>query len=65
MALDPALAGALKAATKESGQPDAVANRLLAWLTQMSDQDLSRDARGQFYDEVRQALVLPEAGDAD
>jgi len=65
MALDPALAGALKAATKELGQPDAVANRLLAWLTQMSDQDLSRDARGQFYDEVRQALVLPEAGDAD
>jgi len=65
MALDPALAGALKSATKELGQPDAVANRLLAWLTQMSDQDLSRDARGQFYDEVRQALVLPEAGDAD
>jgi len=65
MALDPALAGALKAATKELGQPDAVANRLLAWLTQMSDQDLSRDARGQFYDEVRQALLLPEAGDAD
>lgn len=65
MALDHALSSAIKAATKELGQPDAVANRLLAWLTRMSDQDLSRETRGQFYDEVRQALVLPEAEDAD
>lgn len=65
MALDPALAGALKTAAKEAGQPDAVANRLLAWLTQMSDNELSRDARGQFYDEVRQALLLPESQGED
>ncbi|MCL6250088.1 hypothetical protein M3P36_03355 [Altererythrobacter sp. KTW20L] len=65
MALDPALAGALKAAAKEAGQPDAVANRLLAWLTNMSDSELSRDARGQFYDDVRQAVLLPGADDAD
>ncbi|MBV2149038.1 hypothetical protein KRZ98_12185 [Sphingobium sp. AS12] len=65
MALDPALAGALKAAANEAGQPDAVANRLLAWLTHMSDSELSRDARGQFYDAVRQAVLLPGAGNAD
>ncbi len=65
MALDPALASALKTAAKEAGQSEAVANRLLAWLTQMSDQELSVDARGAFYDEVRQALTLPEANDAD
>ncbi len=65
MALDSALSEAVRTAAREAGQADAVANRLLAWLTQMSDSELSRDAKAQFYDEVRQALNLGDAQDAD
>lgn len=66
MALDAALTEAIKSATREEGQSDAVANRLLAWLTQLSDSELSRDAKGQFYQAVLDAVQLStEADDAD
>ena len=65
MAIDPALSIALKAAAREAGQGDAVANRLLAWITQMSDNDIGRDAKANFCEEARQALELPEMQDED
>jgi hypothetical protein len=64
MALDPALADALRAATAEAGQPEGVAKRLIAWLTHMSDGELSRETHAQLYDETRQTLKLEEGGDA-
>jgi hypothetical protein len=65
MAIDPALSSALKAAAMEMGQGDAVANRLLAWITQMSENDVAREAHAKFCDEARQALSIKEAQDAD
>lgn len=66
MALDTALTEAITRAAQEEGQGNAVASRLLAWLTQLSDQEISRDSKGQFYQSVLDELVLPaEADDAD
>ena len=65
MALDPALSDALRQATREAGQSDAVANRLLAWFTRLSDEELSREASAQFYGEVRSELKIDGAADAD
>lgn len=66
MALDTALTEAIKTAAREEGQGDAVASRLLAWLTQLSDSEISRDSKAQFYQAVLDALALPvETDDAD
>lgn len=66
MALDAALTEAIKTAAREEGQDDAVASRLLAWLTQLSDSEITRDSKAQFYQAVLEALTLPEeADDAD
>ena len=66
MALDPALAGRVsKLRQRRLGNPMRSPTGLLAWLTHLSDSELSRDARGQFYDDVRQAILLPGAEDAD
>jgi hypothetical protein len=65
MALDRALSNALREATREAGQADTVASRLLAWLTRLSDEELSREAGAKFYDEVRAELKVDGAGDAD
>lgn len=64
MALDRALTDAVRAAAREADQPDAVASRLLAWLGKLSDGELSREGNAQFYDELRQSLLI-EAGDAN
>lgn len=65
MALDPALADALRQAASEAEQPEAVAKRLAAWLARLSDGQLSREASAQFYDEVRQALTIEGTNNAD
>lgn len=66
MALDAALTEAIKTATREEGQGDAVASRLLAWLTQLSDSEISRESKAQFYQAVLESLNLPaEVDDAD
>jgi hypothetical protein len=65
MAIDPAISSALKMAAKEVGQGEAVANRLLAWITQMSENDVAREAHAKFCDEARQALGIKEVQDAD
>jgi hypothetical protein len=65
MALDPALSDAVRQAASEAGHSEAVAKRLLAWLTQLSDGDLPREANAQFYDKVRQAIAMQGAADED
>lgn len=65
MALDPALSEALQQASQEAGQSKAVANRLLAWFTRLSDEEMTRETNAQFYNQVRSELKLDGAGDAD
>lgn len=65
MALDPALKAALRRASKEAGQSDAVANRLLAWFSRLSDEEVARETNAQFYDQVRGELKFDGAGNAD
>lgn len=62
--LDPALVEAINEVVAEERQPKSVALRLTAWLTQMSEGDLSRDEHTQFLDNVREAISV-EVGDAD
>lgn len=65
MALDLALIEAVKEAASEAGHPESFAKRLLAWLTRMSEGELSRESDAQFYADVRNALVSEGAGDED
>lgn len=63
MALDPALIQGVTEAASEAGHPPSLAKRLLAWLTHLSDGDLSRESNAQFYADVRKTLE-PE-GESD
>jgi hypothetical protein len=65
MALDPALSDAIAEAARTSGQPQAVARRLLAWLARLSDGELSRGANAEFYESTREVILLKEAEDED
>lgn len=65
MAIDPALSDALRQAASEAQQPEAVAKRVIAWLTQLSDGSLTRDANAKFYEEVRQVIAVEGAENED
>lgn len=65
MALDPALEEALRRASKEAGQSNAVASRLIAWFTRLSDEEVSRERNAQFYDQVLTELKIDGANDAN
>lgn len=58
MALDTALAAALREAVEESGQPQALSLRLEAWLQAMTEGDDTREDQAQRYDDVREAVQL-------
>jgi hypothetical protein len=58
MALDAALAAALKEAVEESGQPRALSLRLEAWLQAMTEGDDARENQAQRYEDVREAVQL-------
>jgi hypothetical protein len=60
MALDNALAAALKEAVEESGQPRALSLRLEAWLQAMTEGDDARENQAQRYEDVREAVQLEE-----
>ncbi|WP_334162679.1 CxC ATPase DNA modification system associated small protein [Phenylobacterium sp.] len=62
--LDPALVEAISDVVAEEQQPKSVALRLTAWLTQMSEGDLTRDENTQFLENVREVIAV-EVGDAD
>lgn len=57
MALDPAMEEALKEAVKEAGQPEAVGKRLVAWLTHLSEGQVSREGSAKFYEELMDVVV--------
>ena len=58
MALDTALAAALREAVEESGQPRALSLRLEAWLQAMTEGDDARENQAQRYEDVREAVQL-------
>ncbi|WP_019566296.1 CxC ATPase DNA modification system associated small protein [Agrobacterium sp. 10MFCol1.1] len=60
MALDNALAEALREAVDESDQPRALSLRLEAWLLAMTAGDDSQEAQAQRYEDVRLAVQLEE-----
>lgn len=59
--LDKALVEALGEVVKATGQPQSVGQRLLAWLTRMSETEVGRDENNQFLANVRDALVLEDS----
>jgi hypothetical protein len=62
--LDQALIDAIAEVAADAGQPKAVAQRLTAWLTRLSETNPGLDENTQFLTSVHSALVL-EDGDAD
>lgn len=60
--LDKVLMKAIQDVVAEAGQPAAVSQRLIAWLTNMSDADPGVDDNTQFLTNVRKALA---SGDPD
>jgi hypothetical protein len=58
MALDSALAAALREAVEESGQPRALSLRLEAWLQAMTEGDDAQQDQAQRYEDVREAVQL-------
>ncbi len=58
MALDSALAAALREAVEESGQPRALSLRLEAWLQAMTEGDDAQEDQAQRYEDVRETIQL-------
>ncbi|MCG3775338.1 MAG: hypothetical protein JW395_2170 [Nitrospira sp.] len=62
--LDKTLVAAITEVVVEAGQPKAVAQRLVAWLTRWGEAEPSVDENTQFLSNVQEALVVGEK-DAD
>jgi hypothetical protein len=63
MALDKELEDAVRSVVAETKQPSAVAQRLIAWLKELSESDLGPEDNSRHLDNLRSALDL--GGDAD
>jgi hypothetical protein len=62
MALDAALESAIKQAVEEQGQPQAVAQRLLAWIEALGQGNAAPESQDGFYSRLFAEVVNP--GDA-
>jgi hypothetical protein len=62
MALDKELEEAVRSVVAEAKQPSAVAQRLIAWLKELSETDLGPEDKSRHLDNLRGALDL--SGDA-
>ena len=60
--LDGEVSKAIQEAVRETGQPDKVANRLVAWLNAMSASDLSADDEREYLATVRDAINVSVGG---
>ena len=56
--LDESLTEAIAEVVAEAGHPPSVAQRLVAWLNEMSKAELGKDANTQFLNNVCSALKL-------
>ncbi len=63
MALDNELGKAVSAICKELGQPDSVGKRLLAWLKECSEKQLSAAEDNEHLEALRQAIAIGTEAD--
>ena len=63
MAIDEELKVAIKKSASESGQPESMHNRLIAWLDALSDRDLSVQEQDEHLDSVLSSIQLKEDAD--
>lgn len=61
MAIDVEIINAIREVADEIGQPEAVARRLIAWLEDESNRDLSHADRIDHLKNLREAIVLLES----
>ena len=60
MALDTEVIKAVKKVVDELGQPNTLAERIVAWLEQMSSSDMSKEDELKQLNLVRRAIKLTE-----
>ncbi len=58
MALDRELEEAVRSVVAENKQPAAVSQRIIAWLKELSENDLGPEDKNRHLDNVRSALKL-------
>lgn len=58
MALDKELEEAVRSVVAEAKQPSTVAQRMIAWLKELSESDLGPEDKSRHLDNVRSALDL-------
>ena len=63
MALDKELEEAVRSVVAEAEQPSAVAQRIIAWLKELSETDLGPEDKSRHLDSVRSVLII--SGDAN
>jgi hypothetical protein len=61
--LDEEVLAAIRQATRECGQPETVADRLIAWLGQMSRDELSAQKNSEYLINVRKTLEVASVGE--
>jgi hypothetical protein len=65
MALDNELEEAVRSVVANSKQPPAVAQRLLAWLKELSERELGPEDQSRHLESLRRALKVKEGSDED
>jgi hypothetical protein len=65
MPLDKELEDAIRSAVEGAKQPVSVAQRLVAWVKDLSETDLGPEDQVRHLDSVRTALKTKEAADED
>ena len=65
MALDKELEEAVRSVVAEAKQPSAVAQRIIAWLKELSDTDLGPEDKSRHLDSVRSALNISGGASED
>ncbi len=58
--IDSALEAAVNEVVKEMGQPEATANRLIAWLKAMSTGEQTADEKEQFLERALSTLIVKD-----
>jgi hypothetical protein len=58
MSLDKELEEAVRTAVADAKQPSSVAQRLIAWLKELSENDLGTNDQASYLEKVRDALNI-------
>jgi hypothetical protein len=63
VALDSELVNAVQEVCKDIGQPEAVGKRLLAWLKEASEKQMTAAEENQHLETLRQAIAIGTEAD--